>query len=357
MPRQGFPNAPGRSASGAFRRSLPFAGVLAFALGVVLFSGANLWTAYPRAENPFGLPGTATFENAVAMVRMELVLAATIVSIVWGARTLASLEPARDSMAAWRRTVATDLFLLWTAIVVAAAIGKWTASETPDDAFLGFTVAHGLLASSFYAIGLAVAVLTRRWAVPAALATGISFVVIYENLVRWQVFRQAGYFALRAGDFPAWYYIAQALSPVAGYRAVLILWRPGFRDGLEHAVLDDAELPDWMTAGNFVLFMAILWVGVPLACAGFGWWLRSRKPLRALDGGLATAMLAADQAGVGDPSDYAQRLKARATSRAADSGPATRGLGVRPRHASGQSAPSIADKSQAESEVGGAGSR
>ncbi len=347
----------------ALLRAAPYAAVLALALGLVVYSGANLSNAYPNPNQPFGWPGTANFENAVASVRAELVLAASLPAVIWGARTLRNLKPGDDGVGAFSRTVAVDMGLVWSAVLVGALIGKSEASATPDDALWGFVVAHGMLASSFYMIGLLVSVATRRGAVPVGAGVWLFFVAFYENLVRWHVFREAGYFALRVGDFPGWYYVAQALSPVAGYRAVLILWRKGFRDGLEHAVLDNAALPSWMTAGNFVLFVAALWIVLPFGLAAMGWGLRCRAAAvprhrnQVAEPSLVGPMSAASQAGLADPDAYEAHVMARAKDRAAGNAPATRGQAAQPPRATHQNASSTSQTGWPESEGDGAGSR
>jgi len=346
-------------------RGLPYAAVLALGLGVAVFAGANLSTAYPSQAKPFGWPGTSSFDNAVAMVRPELVLAASVPAVVWGARTLRRLEPRRDGMAGFATVVGTDMVLLWLGVLAGAAIGKWAASTTPDDAFWAFTTAHGLLATAFYMMGLGVSVATRRHALPAAVAGWVFFAAVFEDLVRWQVFRQAGYFALRLGQFPSWFYVAQALSPIAGYRAVLILWRPGFRDGTEHAVLDHAAMPPWMTSNNFVVFMLGLWVFVPLLYASLGWWTRAHWPQRSVASatttttaatgpGLASAMQHADQSGVA-PWDYQRAATATTMSRGPGNASAKRVPVAPPLRATHQSAASTNGTSPAASAGGGGG--
>lgn len=327
-----------RAVRDGVRSAWPFAALLAFALGGSLFAGANLSTAFPSEQKPFGWPGTATFDNAVAMVRPELLLAATVPAVLWGARTLGNLDPRRDGMRGFWTRIGIDMPFLWVGVLGGALIGKWAASKTPDDALLAFTVAHGLLATAFYLIGLAVSVAFRRNGLPVAVGAWGFFAYLFEDLVRWQTFRQAGYFELRLGHFPGWFYVAQALSPVAAYRGVLIMWREGFRDGLEHAVLDDAPLPAWMNAGNFVLLMLVLWVAVPLAYASLGWWTRAHWHERS-----GAAPVAASPA------------TATATGPGAGSAPATRAAAAPPPRATRRSGASTNGTAPPASGGGGAG--
>lgn len=346
----------------ALGTALPFAAILAATVGAILFAGANLSTAFPSAQKPFGWPGTATFDNGVAMVRPELLLATSALAAVWGSMTLRRLEPRTDRMSAFWTHVAVDVPLMWAGVLAAALIGKNVASNTPDDAIWAFTTAHGMLATAFYLLGLAISVAFRRsrLAAPVTVGAWIGFVAIYENLVRWQTFRQAGYYALKAGDFPGWFYAAQALSPVAGYRGILILWRKGFRDGTEHAVLDNAVLPAWMTPMTFVGLMALLWVAVPLAYASIGWWTRgayatqrsTAGPVPAADSSSPGATVA-----IGSFTSTAPAAPAPATDGGLDNAPATDAMGARPARATRRNAASKAGTSSAASGAGDAGSR
>lgn len=258
----------------ALRGAWPFAVVLAAGVGATVAVGANLSNAFPSEARPFGWPGPASFENGVAMVRPALVLATSLPALLWGATALASHSPSRR-LGPFGLAVASHAALAALSILLATAIGAWAASGGDGAAYRGFFVAHLLLAWSFYMLGLLASTLTRRHAVGAAVGLWVFPVAILDNLVQWRLFREAGYTALAAGQFPSWFYVTQALSPIAGYRATLILWRPGFRDWLEHAALDDAALPGWMTATNFALFVLLLWVVVPLLLAAAAWWGRA----------------------------------------------------------------------------------
>jgi hypothetical protein len=277
--RDGAPRL-GEHAWRAWIGGLPFALVLALGLGAVLVVGAELSHAIPSAARPFGWPGPASLEAGVATMRPELVLAASLPALLWGLRTVGRLDPRVDRVDALAVRVAADALLLVAAVVLAGAIGAWGASAHTAHAFWGFVAAHAVLALCFYALGVLARALTRRHAVPLALGAWVWFVAVMEDLVQARVMREAGYHQLIAGQFPSWFYAAQALSPVSLYRGVLILWSKGFRDWTERAALDGAALPDWMTAGNFVLFALALWVALPLAIAGTLWWWRGRtRPL------------------------------------------------------------------------------
>ncbi|HEX2022099.1 MAG TPA: hypothetical protein VHH36_05255 [Candidatus Thermoplasmatota archaeon] len=259
-------------------RALPYAIVLGVALGLVLVVGAHLSNAQPSEKRPFGWPGPASFENGVAMVRGDLLLAATIPALLLGARALDHRAPGVDGPMALARAASWHLLALGLGAVLAAAIGAWGASRTPFDAWMAFVVAHGLLAMSFYAIGFAWAATLRRHAVAAAVATWAFFVLLFENAIQWRVMREAGYNRLLAGDFPTWFYVAQALSPLSAYRGILILWRDGFRTYREQVALQYAQLPGWMNPGVFSAFMIALWIALPIGLALGAWrWRQKRK--------------------------------------------------------------------------------
>ena len=256
----------------------PYAAILALGLGGVLVVGANLSNAIPSASRPFGWPGPASFEAGVATMRPELILATTLPALLLGLASLGRLEPRRDRLDAFAAVAAADALLLAAGTTLAAAIGGWAASTHKPDAFWGFVVAHLLLALSFHAIGALARVLARRHALPAALGAWVLFVAVMEDWVQWKVMREAGYHEIMAGNFPGWFYAAQAASPVSVYRGILILWDKGFRDWTERAALDGAALPGWMTASNFAWLALGLWVLLPLAAAGAVWWWRGRTP-------------------------------------------------------------------------------
>ncbi|MES2155020.1 MAG: hypothetical protein V4510_07780 [bacterium] len=277
----------------ALRRGWPFGALLAFGLGLTVVVGANLSNAQPYGARPWGWPGAASFENGVAYVRPELVLAVTLPCVVWGARALRRVPPGLRPFAA---TAGVDLAVLGCATVVGTLLGAWGASSSPADALWAFAVAHGLLGATFYSIGLVAAAATRRWSLAAAATAWVGFVVLLDDGIKLQLFRQAGYANLVTGQFPSWFYLSQGLSPVAAYRALLIVWRPGFRDGLEHYVLDRAPMPGWVSPGNFAAAIVALWIAVPIALAAAIWWWRSRRDTTEV--GLAAAMQEAHQMGV-----------------------------------------------------------
>lgn len=258
------------------RRALPYAVLLALALGVVVSVGAHYSNAFPSQSRPFGWPGAARFENAVAMVRGDLVLAASLPALALGAMALRERDPILHRPAELGPLLATHALLLTVAAFCAGAVGGMIAFQTPLRAYFAFSAAHALLALSFYALAFLCAALFRRYALPAALGVWVAFNATYESLVRTVVFRQVGYDALAAGDFPTWFYVAQALSPLSAYRGVLILWERGFMDFLEKSALGQADLPAWMNPGTFVALTLVLWVAIPLGAAVSVWRWRGR---------------------------------------------------------------------------------
>lgn len=269
----------GRAALAALVRAGPYAAVLALALGLCLALGSNLSNSYPSEQKPFGWPGPASFDAGVATVRPQLILAASVPAVVLGAQSLNRLRPGRDGPLRFGAHVLGDAALLGVATFAAGGIGAWAASRTNPDSYVAFSVAHLLLALAWYALGVLFSVLSRRHGLAAALGAWGLFAVLYENFVRWRVFREAGRPAISSGALPAWFYTAQVFSPIACYRGVLILWRKGFRDYEERAVLDKAALPPWVTSSNFAVFMVVVWIVLPLAVALLGWWLLG-KPAR-----------------------------------------------------------------------------
>lgn len=263
------------------RRAWPYALVLALGLGATVAVGANLSNATPSADRPFGWPGPSSFENGVAMVRPLVVLAASLPALCLGA-TLLRGRDARAGFALVGPAVGVDLALLGLAPFGAALLGAWGSAQSPFGALVAFTVAHALLAWSFYCLSLFIATLASRHALPAALAAWVAFNAVYENAVRWAVFRQAGYEAVVAGAFPPWFYVSQVFSPLSAYRGALILWRPGFMDYVEKAVLTGAQLPAWMVPSTFIALMLALWVALPLSLGALVWWLRGRAGSPAL---------------------------------------------------------------------------
>jgi hypothetical protein len=281
-----------RAGLASVRSGAGLALVLAGGLGLALAVGANLSNAWPSAAHPFGWPGASNFDNAVAMVRPELVLAGSLPALLLGVRSGDASSGQRFRALRFLGTHAGSAVLLAAAAVGAASIGSWAASGTRPVAYWAFAGTHLLLAMAFYSLGVLAAAVTRRHAVALALAIWTAFVVLFEDVVRWQLFRQAGYNELAAGHFPTWFYAMQALSPVASYRAVLILARPAFRDGLEHATLDHANIPDWLTAGNFSSLMAAVWIVIPLALAAaiIAWRGRSLATTGRAQSGMSVAI-------------------------------------------------------------------
>lgn len=259
------------------RRALPWALLLALGLGAVVTVGAHYSNAFPSESQPFGWPGPASFENAVAMVRSDLVLAASVPALVLGARALVGREPTRDRASALLSVWGVHAALLSLAVVIAAVIGAWGAGRTPPEAWFAFVTAHLVLALSFYTLAFMWACLLREHALAAALATWLVFLGMYEAITRTIVFRTEGYHALAAGAFPDWFWAAQGLSPLSSYTGILILWRPKFRDYMESAVLDGAVLPSWLVPATFVALATVLWMVLPLALGQLAWWWRGRS--------------------------------------------------------------------------------
>lgn len=263
------------------RRGLPYAVVLAIALGVVLVVGAHLSNAFPSASRPFGWEGPAHFDNAVAMVRGDLVLASTLPALAMGALALRHREPTIEGPARILRTAGVHGAMITLAAFVAGAIGAWGAFRAPLDSYLAFSTAHALLALAFYALALLSAALLRAYAMAGALGAWLFFNAFYEGAVRLALFRQMGYHRLAAGEFPPWFFVAQALSPLSAYRGTLILWRRGFMDYLEKAALGNAILPPWLNPLTLGSLLFVLWVALPVGLACGVWWWRG-KDARAL---------------------------------------------------------------------------
>jgi len=257
----------------ALRRGLPVAVLLALGVGLAVAVGANLSNAFPSHDKPYGWPGAAVLEGGVAMVRPELVLAATLPALLLGVRTRPVVRNGRNDLLPG---VAAGSALIALALLAATLIGAGAAAQSPAASYYAFWAAHTLLALSAFALGAAATALAgRRHGAVAALGAWTAFAVLLDDTIQWQVFRQEGYDNLAAGMLPSWFYVAQVLSPVSAYRAVLILWRPGFRNYLEHAALDKAALPAWLTPGAAATAMLLLWVALPLAVAAFAWrWRR-----------------------------------------------------------------------------------
>jgi hypothetical protein len=260
------------------RRAWPYALVLAAALGAVVVAGADLSNAFPSKSRPFGWPGPSSFENAVAMVRPELVLAASLPALLLGATALARRDPRRDGAAALGIVVGLDAALLALATLVAALVGKWGSFATPADAFWAFAAAHALLALACYGFAFLASAIARGHAPALALAAWLGFTALYDDVTQTMLFRQAGYDRLVAGDFPPWFFVAQAFSPETLYRGVLILWDRKLMDYEEQAALANAALPAWLTPATFAGLLAATWFVVPIALGTGVWMLRRRRP-------------------------------------------------------------------------------
>lgn len=275
-----------RELLGAVRSGLPAAALLAAAVGLAVAIGANLSNATPSADKPYGWPGAANFEGGVATVRPELVLATTLPALLLGLRALpAQSNPHPKSALA---ALAGASLLVPAALLVATLVGALAAAPSPPGAYLAFWVAHSALALSLLALGFLARVVSPRHGPLAGLAAWCLFAVLLDGAVRWQLFRTEGYHNLAVGQLPGWFYAAQVLSPLALYRALLIVWQPGFRDWLEHAALDNATLPSWLDPAVLTPLLILLWFVVPAAIALAILWRRNgaapSKRLRPLAG-------------------------------------------------------------------------
>ena len=258
------------------RRALPYALLLALGLGAVVTVGAHYSNAWPSETQPYGWPGPASFENAVAMVRSDLVLATSIPALLLGARALAGREPARENGLSIARVYGIHAATLVVAVVVAALLASWGAGRTVLEAWQAFVVAHAVLALSFYSLAFMWNCFLREHAVAAAAATWLAFLGIYEALTRTIVFRTEGYHALANGAFPSWFWVAQGFSPLSSYTGILILWRERFRDYTEKIALQNAVLPDWLVPATFVALAFVLWMLLPFLVGQLAWWWRGR---------------------------------------------------------------------------------
>lgn len=260
----------------SLRNGLPAALLLALSIGLVVAVGANLSNAFPSAERPFGWPGPANFENGVAMVRPELVLAASLPALLLGVRALPASRAGQKPIRPLGAILGSSA-LVGGAVLASTLIGAGVARQSPADAYLAFWVAHFLLAMACFSLGFLAHAATRNHAPLAALGAWGGFAFLMDNTVRWRLFRTSGYDQLASGALPTWFYAMQALSPISAYRATLILWRPGFRDYLEHAALDGAAMPTWLSASTLALVMLLLWVVLPLSAACALLALRARR--------------------------------------------------------------------------------
>ena len=257
-------------------RAAPYAVVLAILLGAVVVTGANLSNAFPSEKAPYGWPGPSKFDNAVAMVRSDLVLAASLPALALGAMALRGRSPHDLRAGGLWQVALPHMGLLGAAAFVAGGIGAVGASKTAFASWLAFSTAHALLALAFYSLGFLWSALLREWALAGAVATWVFFLGVYEGVIRTILFRTAGYHDLAAGAFPTWFYVAQGFSPLAAYRGVLILWRRGFMDYLESNTIGVAELPGWINPGTFAALLVGLWVVLPLGVAALAWWWQGR---------------------------------------------------------------------------------
>lgn len=263
------------------RRAWPFALVLGLVLGAVVVLGANLSNAFPSRDRPFGWPGPASFENGVAMVRGDIVLATTLPALLMGATALRERHPTEDGPRTLLLIFGVDAALLVAGAFLAAGIGAWGAAKAPPQAFLAFAVASALLALAFWSLAFLVSALLPRHRIATSLGVWGFFNLLYEGTARTILFRQEGYEPLASGQFPMWFWVSQALSPLTSYRGVLILWRPGFKDYVEKAILTpETPLPAWMTPFNFGAVMVALWILIPVGLALAAWWTRGRLATR-----------------------------------------------------------------------------
>ncbi|HUR69072.1 MAG TPA: hypothetical protein VM370_07480 [Candidatus Thermoplasmatota archaeon] len=258
------------------RRAAPYALLLALGLGAVVVAGAHYSNAFPSEKAPFGWPGPSSFEHAVAMVRSDLILAASLPALALGAFALRGREPAREGVGGALRTYGVHAAMLAVAVLVAGILGAIGAAKAPFDAVFAFWTAHTVLALAFYSIAFAWSCWLKEHALAGAAAMWIGFLGLYESVTRTILFRQVGYERLAAGDFPTWFWAAQGLSPLSSYTGILILWREKFRDYTETAVLANAALPSWLVPATFVALATMLWILLPLSIGLAGWWWRAR---------------------------------------------------------------------------------
>lgn len=268
-------------------RVWPYALFVALALGGVVAVGVNLSNAYPSEQRPFGWPGTSSFPNGVAMVREELVVAAALPALVAGFVAMRRLEPRVHGAAFLGGIAAAGLLALALGVAVGGLLGTWAASKSSPSAYGSFFAGHMLLAWAFFALAVFAIASLRRYGTALAGAAFVFFVAVYDNLLQWRVFREAGFHRLQAGQFPDWFLAGQLGSPVASYRGFLILDRPQFRDGLERAVLGDAVLPTWANSDLFAAGLLAFWIILPLGLAASAWklwaWWETRPALRPRD--------------------------------------------------------------------------
>lgn len=262
-------------------RATPLAVVLAASIAGVLAVGMHLSNAFPSAEQPFGWPGPTRFEYGVAMVRPQLVLATALPPLLMGLQTLRRLDPSRHGVGVVWAVIGANLTLIGLAVCIAGWIGVSVARETADGSWTGFVLAHALLALAFYMVAVMATSLLRGHGAAVAGGLFVGALAIYDQFLQLRLFRQVGYHGLQAGDFPTWFFAAQALSPTTAYRGILILWEPMFMDWAEQAALGKAALPGWLTPTTMAILLAALWIALPLLVTTIAWAIRSRRRRRA----------------------------------------------------------------------------
>lgn len=254
--------------------------ILGLALGFAVFVGANMSNAFPSEDRPFGWPGPSNFSNGVAMDRSTFVLAATVPGLLLGLYAFRRDVSRAMTLDEFGAAAASHVALLFGGAYMGAWIGDWAASETAPGAIQTFAISHALLASAFYGLGAVFAVSFGPVGAPVGAGVWVFYVALFENITRWRVFREVGYHGIQAGQLPGWFYVAQALSPIAAYRGLLIIWHPKFRNWEEQAVLADANLPAWMTPEILGPVLAV-WTVVPLEAAAIvvavRQWRRERR--------------------------------------------------------------------------------
>lgn len=266
----------------ASARAAPYAAVVLVALASAFALGAHLSNAQPSEARPFGWEGPSKFTNGVAMVRDDLVVVASLPALVLGARALTGLVPGRDRSAALATTFGVHVAALALATFAATALGTWAADSFTWNAFRVAFAAHALLAVAFYALGFLAAAVVGPRALSPAVTIWIFYVLFYERLVRLTLYRTVGYDAIVGGRFPSWFYAAQAASPLAAYRGVLILGERGFMDYLERLALGGAALPAWVNPWTFGALLLGAWTLVPFALALAAWQWRGRARANAV---------------------------------------------------------------------------
>ncbi|HEX9815683.1 MAG TPA: hypothetical protein VGB18_01770 [Candidatus Thermoplasmatota archaeon] len=271
---------------------VPFAVLLALGLGFTVWVGAELSHAYPSDSAPNGWPGPASFDAGVATLRPQLVLAAAIPGILLGLMSARRFRIGITGPVRSGALILGDLALIAIAAWGAAVIGREGAAKTANEAFWSFTGAHALLAASFYALAMLSSVTFRKAPALVVGVLGTGYVAVYDSFLRWKALRELGIVGLRAGALPAWFYAAQAASPISLYRALLIIWHRGFMNSEERAVLGNATLPPWMTVEILATLLLFLWILIPLELAWIVWTLRydhDRKMLPVRNTAFATS--------------------------------------------------------------------